>query len=394
MFFSYKIHIFADKSLAMKKIVYVVGGIYGPNGMSSILTKKINYLAEHTDYELYMILTERPDLPWCYKVNSRVKWVNFGINFDELDTMPILKKTFHYFVKQRKYKQMFTQYLTQIRPDITVSTVRREINFINKIPDGSKKIGEIHFDRTFYRKFHSSLFPQSLNSYISRKWMDELIENLKDLDRFIVLTREDYEHWPELTNKKVISNFISEYKGEKTTLDSKAAIAVGRYTWQKGFDLAINAWQFVAQKHPDWTLHIYGSGDKTSYEHIVKSKGLEGKVICHPATKDIFQMYQASSFFVLSSRYEGLPLVLLEAMSTGLPAVSFTFPCGPKDIISDHQDGLLIINGNITELAQGICELIENPEKRKQLGNNAYIKAKQYYPDIIMKQWIELFESL
>ena len=128
-----------------KKIVYVVGGLLTPNGMSTILSNKINYLAEHTDYELYMILTEKAGSPWYYKINPNVKWVNFDINFDELDTMPLLKKVFYYTKKQKRYKRMFTDYLMEIRPDITVSIVRREIDFINDIPDGSKKIGRNPF---------------------------------------------------------------------------------------------------------------------------------------------------------------------------------------------------------------------------------------------------------
>ena len=85
-----------------KKIVYVVGGLYAPTGMVVILSQKINYLAEHTDYDLYMILTESPEKPWCYKMNPKIKWVNFNINFDELDTMPLYKKIYSYFIKQRK----------------------------------------------------------------------------------------------------------------------------------------------------------------------------------------------------------------------------------------------------------------------------------------------------
>ena len=149
------------------KIVYVVGGLLAPNGMSSVLSAKINYLAEHTDYELYMILTEKAGQKWYYTINPKVHWVNFDINFDELDTMPFLKKLFFYQQKQRRYKKMFTDYLMQVRPDITVSTVRREINFINDIPDGSKKVGEIHFNRTNYREFNKRWLPGFVNRFIS-----------------------------------------------------------------------------------------------------------------------------------------------------------------------------------------------------------------------------------
>ena len=124
----------------MSKIVYVVGGLYAPNGMSMVLSQKINYLAEHTDYDLYVILTENPEKQFFYQLPEKVHVTNFNINFDELDTMPLWKKMHHYNKKQTKYKQMFTDYLMEVKPDITVSAMRREINFLHSIPDRSLKI--------------------------------------------------------------------------------------------------------------------------------------------------------------------------------------------------------------------------------------------------------------
>ena len=378
----------------MIKIVYVVGGLTNINGMSSILCQKINYLAEHTDFALFMILTEKAGTPWSYDINPKVKWVNFNINFDELDTMPIFKKIFSYYFKQRKYKRVFTDYLMKIRPDITITALRREINFINDIPDGSKKIGEIHFERTFYRNFHSSFLPLIVNRHIAKLWMNSLIKNLKRLDKFVILTHEDYEQWPELNNKIVIPNSIKEYNGNLAKLDSKSAIAVGRYTWQKGFDLLIDVWSKVIEYHPDWKLNIYGAGDRTAYQNMIDTQGLNNYITCHEACPNIHEKFLEHSLFAFSSRYEGFGLVLAEAMSVGLPAVSFACPCGPSDIITHNEDGILVENGNIQKMAEEICKLIENPETRKCFGEKAHIKAQQYYPYHVMKQWIELFDSL
>ena len=141
-----------------KKILYVYGGFYSPNGMSMMISQKVNYLAENTDNQIYIVLTEHPEKDSIYKLSDKVhaKWL--VVNFDDLDTLPLYKKIPCYFIKQWKYKRLLSRYMMELRPDITVSIARREINFINKIKDGSKKIAEIHFARTFYRKFDKKIF--------------------------------------------------------------------------------------------------------------------------------------------------------------------------------------------------------------------------------------------
>lgn len=380
--------------MSMKKIVYFVGGLLSPNGMGSILSQKINYLAEHTDYELYMILTEKAGVPWYYDINSKVKWVNFNINFDELDIMPIYKKVWCYHLKQRRFRQMFSDYLMQIRPDITISICRREINFINDIKDGSRKIAEIHFARPFYRKFEKPFFPKVINGLISRLWVDSLIKQIKRLDRFVVLTKEDSMNWPELSNMVVIPNFVFTNSIVRSDLSSKRVIAVGRYSWQKGFDLLIEAWKKVNALHVDWHLDIYGSGDNLKYQELADRLLLSSSVTCHKSVDNIYEKYAESSLFVLSSRYEGFGLVLVEAMGTGLPVVSFACPCGPRDIIEDGVSGYLVDNDDVQQLAERICFLIENEDICRSMGRAAIERACIFSRDQVMRRWIELFESL
>lgn len=378
----------------MKKIVYFVGGLLSPNGMGTILSQKINYLAEHTDYNLYMVLTEKAGTSWYYDIHPRVKWINFDINFDELDVMPIYKKIWYYRIKQCKFRRMFTDYLMEIRPDITVSICRREINFINDIKDGSKKIAEIHFARPFYRKFDKPFIPKFINEWISNRWVGSLIKHLKRLDRFIVLTQEDSENWPELDNIVVIPNFVSCDFSQKTDLTPKRVIAVGRYSWQKGFDILIKVWKLVYSRHPDWYLDIYGSGDNIYYQKMADELQLSSVVTCHKSVENVYEKYAESSLFVLSSRYEGFGLVLVEAMGTGLPVVSFACPCGPRDVIEDGVSGFLVEADNVQQMADRICILIENEEKRESMGQAAIARARMFSKDQVMQRWIELFESL
>ena len=377
-----------------KKILYIYGGLYTPNGMSAIISQKINYLAENTDNEMYIVLTEHPEKKMFYQLSDKIHRKDIVLNFDDLDTMPLFKKMIYYWIKQRKYKRMLTQYLMELRPDITVSITRREINFLTKINDGSRKVAEIHFSRTFYRQFKKNYLPNFINRLISCIWMNSLIENLKMLDKFVVLTEEDSHNWPELNNVVVIPNFVSIIPTWKSDCMQKRVIAVGRYSWQKGFDLLIAAWEIVYQSHQDWILDIYGGGDYENYQEMADSKNLSTVVHCHPAVSKIYEEYRKSGFFVLSSRYEGFGLVIVEAMGVGLPVVAFSCPCGPRDLIHDGYNGLLVENGNIKELAKKIITLIEKKDLRCHMGQNAVSSVALYTREKIMQQWIRLFDEL
>jgi len=376
-----------------KKIVYVVGGLLAPNGMAQVLSQKINYLAENTDFKIYMILTEKAGEPWYYEISKKVEWVNFDINFDELDTMPTLKKLWHFRGKQARYKRMFTDYLMKIRPDITVSACRREINFINDIPDGSVKVGEIHFSRKYYRKFNKKWLPGFVNRFISKIWIKQFEDETKRLRKFVLLSNGDRKEWKGYDNIQVIYNPVKWLSNVFSDGNSKRVVAVGRYTYQKGFDLLFKAWQKVEPKHPDWRLEIFGQGDYEGYQKDAESLGLT-TVTCHPSVRDIYEEYVKSSIFVLSSRYEGFGLVIVEAMSCGVAPISFACESGPEDIITDGVNGCLAIDGDTDDLADKINFLMENEDKRRMMAKNAIERAKDFSQDTIMKQWIDLFNSL
>lgn len=377
-----------------KKIVYIVGGLLRPDGMSQVLCQKVNYLVEKTDNKIFVVLTEQAGGPFYYKLSPKIESVNFDINFDELDTMPILKKVFYYSKKQGLYKKMLSDYLCKIKPDITVSAMRREINFINDIKDGSKKVGEIHFNKSNYREFRKDFLNASINRYITKLWRNKLIKEIKRLSQFVVLSHEDRDAWTELDNVMVIPNPISCYPSQHSTCKEKRVIAVGRYTYQKGFDMLIDAWKKVADKHKDWYLDIYGSGDNTHYQAMADSKSLSDSLTCHPAVNNIYDKYLENSIFVLSSRYEGFGLVLAEAMSCGLPVVTFTCPCGPKDIVTDKVDGLWVEPDNVNDMADKICYLIEHEDERIEMGQKAAESSLRYREEPIMNKWIELFDNL
>ena len=220
------------------------------------------------------------------------------------------------------------------------------------------------------------------------------IGKLKKLDRFVVLTDEDKSNWVGLSNVITIPNPINVFPSVYSSLTNKRVIAVGRYCYQKGFDLLIRAWIIVSQKHPDWYLDIFGAGNSIEYKNLRDDLKMSNSIGINSQTDNIFVKYANASIFVFSSRFEGFGMALLEAMATKLAVVSFACPCGPNDIISDGIDGLLVKNGDIQELADKICYLIEHEEERKCMAEKAKLKAKRYSVDNIMHRWIELFESL
>lgn len=378
----------------MRKIVYIIGGLYQPNGMGQVMSSKVNYLADHTDWQMYVVLTERPDLPFFYKMSPKINFVNFGINYDELDTLPLFKKMLAYRKKQSVYKQKLTSYLLEVKPDITVSAVRREINFINDIPDGSRKIGEIHFEKNFYRNFNRRFLPEFINRWITNKWQGALIKELARLDKFVALTEEDASSWNTLSNKVVIPNPLSKFPEVQSNLKNKIVISVGRYDYVKGFDMLIDAWSLVNKRHSDWKLKIVGPGERTLYQEQVKRLGLEQCVCCNGPSNHIYEEMAESSLYVLSSRSEGFGLVLIEAMAVGLPCVAFSCSAGPRSIICDHCTGFLVEKDNIRKLAEGICYMIEHDEKRRQYATQGKIYSNSYRMDIIMQKWILLFKEL
>ena len=230
------------------------------------------------------------------------------------------------------------------------------------------KVGEMHFGRSHYRIFQKKYLPTFVNQWITALWQKQFLNRIKQLDRFIVLTHEDRESWPELPHVEVIPNFICHMPNEVSTCQEKRVIALGRYTDQKGFDLLFDAWAYVEHSHPDWRLDIYGSGNREYYQTLADKRGLKN-VVCHDAVRDVSTIYTSASIYVLSSRYEGFGLVLIEAMAHGLPVVSFDCPCGPRDIISHGRTGLLVKNGDTTQLAQALLRIMRtSPEVRCRMG--------------------------
>lgn len=375
------------------KIVYLTPALYMAGGVERVLTLKANYFAEHFGYDITIILTEGKGKPLFYPLSDKVRVVHLDINFEELWTCSFVKKVFVYLKKQRRYKRLVTQQLMQLRPDITISLLRREINFINDIKDGSRKIGELHVNKANYRNFESA-DANFIKNLFAKFWMRSLVSKLKKLDHFIVLTNEDKQSWTELDNVAVIPDPLSFEATQISTLTNKRVIAVGRYVWQKGFDLLLQAWARVEHQCPDWSLVVFGDGDRTAFERLMRELGIDA-VRCHlnGPTPNIQREYVNSSLFAFSSRFEGFGMVLIEAMACGLPVVSFDCPCGPKDIVCHGEDGLLAEAGNVGDLARLLHQLMTDDELRATMARHAQQNVQRFKMEQIALRWKSVFDS-
>ena len=376
------------------KIVYLTPALYMAGGVERVLTLKANYFAEHFGYDITIILTEGKDKPLFYPISDKIKVVNLDINFEELWTCSFAKKIFVYLKKQRQFKKALTKELMRLRPDITISLLRREINFLNDIKDGSRKIGELHVNRANYRNFEAN-DSNCIKTLFAKFWMRSLVSNLKKLDRFVVLTEEDKSAWPELQNICVIPDPLSFSPTQHSLLTEKRVIAVGRYVYQKGFDLLLQAWTIIEKQFTDWELVVFGDGNREPYEHQMKELGIDRKR-CHlnGPTADIQKEYVNSSVFAFSSRFEGFGMVLVEAMACGLPVVSFACPCGPKDIVRDGEDGFLVANGNVGDLAQQLIKLMADDNLRSAFAHRAYQNVQRFNMEHIALRWKSLLNHV
>ena len=310
-----------------------------------------------------------------------------------------------------------------IRPDITISMLRREINFLTDIPDGSKKIGELHVNRANYRNFEAN-DSNGLKRLFARYWMKSLVGQLKRLDQLVVLTEKSKGSWPELSNVTVIPDPITiEVKSEKVKSEKcvNRVVTIGRYAYQKGYDLLLHAWVEVeglksegvksegvkseglksegvkseGVKSEEWILDIYGQGDQTYYRQLMAELGIDANR-CHlnGPIEDVVKIYQDSSIFVLSSRFEGFGMVLVEAMACGLPVVSFDCPAGPDEIITDGVDGFLVPSGDVHALAEKLLTLMADENLRKRLGQQAFQTAQCYDMTALSGRWTALFDRV
>ena len=376
------------------KIYYIYTAIVTKGGADRVIVEKANWLAEH-GHEIAIVTDTQLGREPAFPLSPKVRLIDLAIDFSKEYGHSFSVRIWMYYKLMHQYRKKMKALLIQDRPDIIISTLGRDISFITKIKDGSIKIGEAHTTKHFIRNFHLLEEKNILFKYLTKYFRWNMDRQVRKLDALVVLTNQDKKDWEHLLPVYVIPNSFPFYPEYPSTCENKQAIIVGRYNSAKGYNYLIDAWREVHKSYPEWIINIFGSGE---YEDKVRKQindyGLQDIVIMNNPTDTIMEEYLKSSIYVMSSVFEGFAMVLLEAMACGLPCVSFDCPYGPRNVITDGEDGFLVDYLNSKALADSICKLIEDEGLRKQMGKNGRKNVLRYSRESIMPQWITLFESI
>ena len=373
------------------KIVYCTDSICYLGGIQRITIAKASALADIPDNEVWIAVTDNRKNP-VLPINPKVHIIDLKINYFEDDWKGRLYVLKGILYKRRVHKKKLTAVLEQIHPDIVISTGTSEKNFLPSIHLSSMPtfIREIHNYKYYRQSAANNWFAKLLA--IGGDIIDYKL-HINRYDKIVVLTQEDKNtNWQNNDKVWVIPNPLTAVSEQRSTYRNKTVIAAGRLSYQKNFSSLIRIWDRLHNQYPDWKLEIWGSGGcHESLASQIEELNLQDNVFLMGYSADIITKMAESSIFALSSSFEGWGLVIVEAMSVGLPVVAYQCPCGPKDIISDEVDGFLIPPQNEELFAKRLSELMANETLRNEMGKNAIKKSEQFHIERIAQSWMELF---
>lgn len=375
------------------KLIYSIHSVCNPGGMERVLANKVTWLVRNMGWDVSVVTTDQHGLPPFYVFPESVRMTDLGINYSEDNGRNPLLKIVGYLIKRRLHRKRLTELLLREKADIVISLYPSESSFIPDIRDGSRKVLELHYNRFFRLQYARKGILGLIDRWRTRQ--DGRI--VRRFDRFVVLSNEDKGYWGDIPGMVVIPNAALDMGKELSSVAEKRVLAVGRLDYQKGFDRLVEAWRMIQEtgKFNDWRLDIFGRGEwHDMLQSMIDGYGLGSSMRLNVPVKDIRNEYLHSSMLVMSSNYEGFPMVMVEAMSCGLPVVSFDFKCGPKDIIRDGENGILVSNGDIRGLAGAMMELMSDLERRKSMSAEARKVVDTYSESTVMQKWTRLFTGL
>lgn len=366
------------------KIVFNTDQIYLHGGIEKVMATKANYWAKMPDVQVYIVTTEQCNNLPCYYLDPKIRLIDLQVNYNRTKSyfsIENVRKAITHVIRQKKiYKEL--------KPHVIISP---NFNFdhywLPFIKGNSKLIKERHGSR-YKEEEEEGRKNKSLLSRLRFKfndWLDSKYDTL-------VVLNEDEKKYIKSDNAIVIPNPI-EPQNLQADLKNKSVIAAGRISPVKGFDQLIQAWAIVNQTFPDWQLDIYGQdylGTQKKLEKLIADLQLQDVVHIKGSIDNIPQKMVEYSIYAMTSKTECFPMVLLEALSVGLPIVSYDCPNGPRNIIKNNVDGFLVEYQNIQSFAENLMKLIENETLRIRMGRNAKQNAHRFTTPEVMKLWQSL----
>lgn len=376
------------------KIAYCLYWLGAGGGVERVATSKVNWLVAN-GHEVVILTCDYDGRPVFYELDSRVRVLNAAIRYAEDFDKPLHKRLSCTLTRMKQHRSWMQEVLKRERFDIVVTTHMVETSFLPSIKDGSKKVLELHSSREIYQREKQpkrwSLRQLLVKCY---EWRDRYIISLFDVVG--CLTHEDYVLRGSPKNMVVIPNPLPfKHVVPSNFPRKKNVLAMGRMAKEKNFLELLDIWQVARHRYLDWTLRLVGHGDeKEAILDKIKQMNMADQVEICPFSTDVLPHYQSASIYVMTSLFEGMPMTLLEAQACGLPVVSYACPCGPRDVITDGEDGFLVPPGDRDLFVERLCQLMSDQELRQKMGRAAYTNVERFAEEHVMEQWQELFDRL
>ncbi len=374
----------------MKKITILALHL-GYGGIENAIASLSNLLAQK--YEVEIISTYKLYSEPVFHIDDKVKITylmeNVKPNKKELKYY-FSNKNYSMFIKEcfksikvvRLKKKLMTEAIKKLDTDVVITTRTIHNEWVSKYANGNyKKIAWEH-------NHHNN----------DEKYVSKLVKSCRNVNYLVSVSKELASFYEGYLGKKsvYIPNCLDNVPNKLSKLEEKNIIAVGRLSEEKGFDDLLRLFKKISTKHGDWKLNIIGDGmERNNLLELAKELKLGDKVVFHGyQSKDfINEMLINSSLYVMTSRTESFGLVLIEAMSYGVPCVAYDSAQGAKEIIDDGKNGFLVKDRKEEEMLNKINELINDEKLRKRLGKNARSKAKEYDGEIILDKWMKLINK-
>lgn len=368
------------------RILYLFRSLAVWGGIERVFVDKMNGLSSLHGIEIFLLTTDQGQHPIPYLLNSQINVEDLGICFYHKYRYHLLNRLFVSYKMKCRYEQLLSDRLKKISPDVIVCTTSDHIDTIVKLKGSVPLIVESH-------SICIRTIEQGKWWMLRKIYRQRFLHAISKADVVIALTEKDALEWRKYHPLvKVIPNMVHTEEGLPSKLESKHAIFVGRFDYQKRVQDAIMIWKEVSKIYPDWVLDIYGEGDLED-EISAMASGMEN-ILIHKPTHEIFKCYRESSFLIVTSLFEPFGLVLVEAMSCGLPVVAFDCPYGPAEILTHGKNGYLINSRDQKAFVEKICCLINNPTSRSRMGHAAICASYKYLPLNILPIWKRLFNEL